>query len=125
MGKHVLVVDDSPEVRLSLKDLLSSEQVLVHSACDGAEGLDATRERSYDLVICDVNMPRMNGLEMLKNMREKSLNQATPIFVLTTESLKTHQDDYEKLKAQTWIVKPYNPTRLLEIVRVTLERAAP
>ncbi len=124
MSKHVLIVDDSPEVRLSLKELLSSEQIFVHSASDGVEGLEATRDRCYDLVICDVNMPNMNGLEMLQEMRTQSLNIETPTFVLTTESLKNHLDTYQAIKAQTWIVKPYNPQRLQEVVQLTLNNAS-
>ena len=113
MPARILIVDDAPQTRADLSSLLGSVYV-VDSAEDGLDGLEKGIDTAYDLIIADINMPRMGGLEMIAKLRADSLNSETPVFVLTTESLRRHASTCEELGARVWIVKPYDPTLLME-----------
>ena len=123
-GKRILVVDDSPQIRDGLEELLSGAGFNVVPASDGVEGLDAAKVNSFDLIIADVNMPRLNGLDMLEEIRKVDMNADTPSFVLTTESLKKFSLRFRALGATTWIVKPYDPDLLLRSIELIFARYA-
>lgn len=111
--KSILVVDDSPQIRDGLNALLASEGYEIVTAGDGEEGLEAAKQRPFDLIIADINMPKLNGLDMLEKVRETSYNGTTPTFILTTESLKKFSGRFRALGAKIWIVKPYDPAALV------------
>ena len=111
--KSILVVDDSPQIRDGLNALLTPEGYEIVLAEDGEEGLEAAKQRPFDLIIADVNMPKLNGLDMLEKVRKTSYNETTPAFILTTESLKKFSIRFRELNAKIWIVKPYDPAALV------------
>lgn len=112
---HVLTVDDSPSVRQVVKIALGRAGHTVVEAQDGADGLAKAKAQAFDLVITDLNMPVMNGLEMIRALRALPSFVGTPIVFLTTES-----DDGVKQKAKAagatgWITKPFKPEMLLAV----------
>ena len=117
--KRILVVDDSPQIREGLRTLLGEAGFEVVVAADGDEGFAAAGESDFDLIIADVHMPRVGGLEMLELIRKETPNAKTPAFILTTESLKKHSERFRTIGSAIWIVKPYDPAALiLSITRV-------
>ncbi|HEY3255951.1 MAG TPA: response regulator [Polyangiaceae bacterium] len=118
MNKKVLIVDDSATVRQQVRAVLSSAQFDVIEAVDGVEGVEAI-ERLVDLaaVICDVNMPRMDGLEMLETVRKDPRSAQLPIVMLTTEGQHELVQRAKAAGAKGWIVKPFKPELLLAAIR--------
>ena len=111
----ILIVDDSSTMRESLDLVLSSAGYEVDAAINGVEGLKFyTEKKDYMLVITDVNMPEMNGLDLLSNIRK--LSKDIPVVVLTTETEKEKIDLAKSLKANAWIIKPFKPNDLLSVV---------
>ena len=117
MSARILVVDDSISLRQSLKFTLEQNGFSVLEAADGAEGLKLASDSKQDLIISDVNMPNMDGLTMIKNIRGGSLNRFTPILVLSTESQGSVLEEGKKAGASGWIVKPFNGEKLLSTIR--------
>jgi two-component system chemotaxis response regulator CheY len=118
MTKKVLLVDDSRSVRDSLSELLTSGGYDVLTAEDGLDGLERIEQTSdLALVICDVNMPRMSGMEMLKRVKAQPAHAKLPILILTTEGRAEVIRDAKQLGAVGWIVKPVSPNNLLAAVR--------
>jgi two-component system, chemotaxis family, chemotaxis protein CheY len=118
MRKKILVVDDSITVRQQLRLVLSGAGFDVLEAGDGIEGaetIDATPDLA--LVICDVNMPRMNGLQMVEHVREDKRHAAIPIVMLTTEGDPTLVARAKGIGAKGWIVKPFKPELLVAAAR--------
>jgi two-component system chemotaxis response regulator CheY len=116
MGKHVLTIDDSPSVRKLVEFALKSKGFEVDSAEDGQEGLERMREERFDAIVLDVNMPRMDGLEFLRRIRADQLYASIPVIMLTTEGQERDKDKAIELGATAYIVKPFKPTQLLELV---------
>ncbi len=117
--KRILVVDDAPQIRDGLEQLLTGAGFEVALAADGDDGFELARDTAFDLIIADVNMPRVGGIEMLELIRKDTPNVKTPAFILTTESLKKHQERFRSIGSAIWIVKPYDPGALiLSITRV-------
>ena len=118
MGKKVLIVDDSATIRLQVREALGGNDFEIIEACDGVEGAD-TIQRITDLaaVICDVNMPRMTGLEMLETIKKDNGHANLPVVMLTTEG---HHELIQRAKAagaKGWLVKPFKPELLLAAIR--------
>lgn len=112
--KKILVIDDSETVRLQVRHALDGAGYEVVDAVDGVEGLERIAEGGFSLVLCDVNMPRMGGLEML---REAQLRGTTiPILMLTTEGQPSLIKRAREYGAKGWIVKPFKPELLLAAV---------
>jgi two-component system chemotaxis response regulator CheY len=120
MPQTVLVVDDSATMRQQTKTLLQTNGYNVVEAGNGAEGLEAAKGAAVSLVIVDVNMPVMNGIEMIGKLRKMDSYAKTPIFVLTTESSGTIVSQGKAAGATAWIVKPFNPQILLAAVKKVL-----
>jgi two-component system chemotaxis response regulator CheY len=118
MSKKVLIVDDSATVRQQVRAVLSGANFEVLEAVDGVEGAEAI-ERVVDLaaVICDVNMPRMDGLEMLETVRKFPKGALLPIVMLTTEGQHELVQRAKAAGAKGWIVKPFKPELLLAAIR--------
>jgi two-component system chemotaxis response regulator CheY len=113
---RILIVDDSNMVRRQVAMALSGAGFTVVEACDG---IDAQDKLSADtsLVVCDVNMPRMNGLELLAKIREDQQYAQLPIVMLTTEAQTGMYERARALGAKAWIVKPFKADLLLAAVR--------
>jgi two-component system chemotaxis response regulator CheY len=120
MPQTVLVVDDSATMRQQTRTLLQTNGYTVVEAGNGAEGLEAAKGAAVGLVIVDVNMPVMNGIEMIGKLRKMDKYDKTPIFVLTTESSGNVVTQGKAAGATAWIVKPFNPQILLAAVKKVL-----
>jgi len=120
MTARILTVDDSASVRMTTKIALTNAGYSVTEAVDGAEGLSKAKSDSFDLVVTDLNMPNMNGLEMIEELRKSPAHTGLPIIFLTTESdggLKTRA---KAAGATGWMTKPFDPEQLVKIVRKVL-----
>lgn len=115
--KQILTVDDSASVRQMVSFTLSKAGYQVAEAGDGKEGLAKAGRQKFDLVITDLNMPVMDGLEMIAGIRKLAGNEYTPILMLTTESQAAKKDAGRKAGATGWIVKPFNGEQLISVVQ--------
>jgi two-component system chemotaxis response regulator CheY len=120
MEKHILVIDDSPTIRQQLRICLEDEGFHVQEAEDGMQGLNTAKKGNFDMLIVDVNMPGMTGLEMLAELRKEEAHKTTPAFVLTTEASPAMISDGKKIGATAWIVKPFKPRVLLKGIKKVL-----
>jgi two-component system, chemotaxis family, chemotaxis protein CheY len=123
MTRTIMTVDDSTSMRQMVKATLQSAGYGVVEAADGQEALDYARENSVDLVISDVNMPRMDGITLVHELRALSTYRLTPLLLLTTESSQEKKMEGKKAGATGWIVKPFNPTQLLATLNRLLNAA--
>ena len=116
MGKTVLIADDSSSMRTMVSFTLSEEGYEVVEAVDGEDALTKFNS-GISLVITDLNMPRCNGIEMIKKIRNGTVKRFVPIIMLTTESEKTKQEEGKSAGATAWIVKPFSPENLIETIK--------
>ena len=124
MGKKILIIDDSETMIMSIKSILEMGGFEVQTAADGAEGLGKLKSGSKpDLIITDINMPNMDGLELIKNVRAQSGFNFTPILTLTTESDTAKREEAKKLGATGWIVKPVTGPDLIKVIKQVLPGA--
>lgn len=116
--KRVLVVDDSAAVRQQVAIVLSEAGFEVVEASDGVDGASViATDRDIAMVICDVNMPRMNGLDMVAQVKKEVQNAALPIVMLTTEGQPTLIKQAKDAGAKGWIVKPFKADQLVATVK--------
>jgi two-component system chemotaxis response regulator CheY len=120
MAKTILSVDDSASVRQMVKLTLSGAGYDVIQANDGAEGLAKAKEKPVDLVVTDLNMPNMNGLALIRELRKLPTYQGTPILFLTTESDAALKAEAKTAGATGWITKPFQQDQLLSVVKKVL-----
>ena len=113
MARMVLAVDDSTSMRQMVRATLVSAGYDVVEAADGQEALEYARENPVDLVITDVNMPRMDGITLVSELRLLPAYRLIPLLLLTTESSMEKKMEGKKAGATGWIVKPFNPAQLL------------
>ncbi len=119
--KKVLVVDDSATMLLSLKTNLESAGFAVETADDGQKAMARLQAGSKpDLIITDVNMPNMGGMELIKHVRALPGFRFTPILTLTTESAADQRQEGKKLGATGWLVKPIGGADLLKVIKQVL-----
>ena len=116
MGKRILAVDDSKTMRDMLNFTLLNAGYDVVLAEDGNDGLSKLGDNSIDLIITDINMPGMNGIELIKNVRADASYRSMPILILTTESGAELKQEGKAAGATGWIVKPFVPEKLLQVV---------
>jgi two-component system, chemotaxis family, chemotaxis protein CheY len=117
MGKQILVVDDSASFRTVVSLTLKREGYEVTEAADGVEALEKmTPERRFDLAICDLNMPRMNGLDFLTAAKAKPNGRFMPILMLTTETGQEKKRLAKTGGASGWLSKPFEPKQLVSAV---------
>ncbi len=117
MAKKILFVDDSASMRQVLQLSMKGAGYEVETATDGKLGLEMTLKQRYDAIVSDVNMPNMNGIEMLKNIKAGTLNKFTPVVMLTTESGDDMKQQGKAAGAKVWIVKPFKPEQLLMVLK--------
>jgi two-component system, chemotaxis family, chemotaxis protein CheY len=118
MSKRILAVDDSPSMRNMVCVTLRGAGYEVVEAADGDEALEYARDHSVDLVLADVNMPRMNGITLVAHLRALPGYRLTPLLLLTTESSQQSKQLGKQAGATGWMVKPFHPDQLL----ATLDR---
>lgn len=116
----ILTVDDTASMRQMISFTLGSVGHDVIQAADGDEALEVAQKRKFDLVIADVNMPNMDGITLVKSLRALDNYKFTPILVLTTESQANKRDEGKSAGATGWIVKPFNPDQLVNVVKKIL-----
>src|SRR5882724_6158315 len=115
--KRILTIDDSKTMRDMLMLTLSSNGFEVLQAVDGLDGLDVLGREMVDVVITDINMPKLDGYGVIQHMRERPEYDDLPILVLTTESDNEKKERARKLGATGFIIKPFNPTGLVDVLR--------
>jgi two-component system chemotaxis response regulator CheY len=120
MAKKILAVDDSPSIRKMVGFTLRSAGYEVVEAEDGQDGLEKARLGPVSLVLTDQNMPRMDGLTLVKSLRAMPEYRSAPILMLTTESSDQMKAQGREAGATGWMVKPFDPTRLLDVVKKVL-----
>ncbi|MFM8272215.1 MAG: response regulator [Gemmata sp.] len=116
MPKTVLVVDDSATMRMMVGDTLRKAGFAVVEGVNGADALAKLAGQAVQLVITDFNMPVMNGIALVKNLRARPEFRFTPILMLTTESGDDRKDEGRTAGATGWVTKPFDPARLIQVV---------
>ena len=125
MAKTVLIVDDSASLRQVVNIALNGAGYEVIEACDGQDALEKLDGRKVHVVISDVNMPRMDGIALVKNIRQLPAYKFTPIVMLTTESEEGKKLEGKAAGAKAWVVKPFQPAQLIEVVsKLTMAQGA-
>ncbi|MBV5339194.1 MAG: response regulator [Deltaproteobacteria bacterium] len=124
MAKTIMVVDDSATMRMSLKSGLELSGFKVECAGDGLLALNQIKSGvKPDLIIADINMPNMGGLEFMKALRALPGFRFTPILALTTESKQEKKDEAKKYGATGWLVKPVTGPDLVKVIKQVLPGA--
>ena len=113
---RVLTVDDSRTILAMLHHTLSNAGFEVLQAEDGQQGLDVLKNESVDVVITDINMPLMDGIEFIKNVRASGVHNSLPILILTTETSQDKRDQGRAAGGTGWIVKPFDPEKLISVI---------
>ena len=116
MSKRILTIDDSKTMRDMLMLTLAGAGFDVIQAVDGQDGLDVLVGKKVDVIITDINMPRMDGYEVIRHLRRNPEHKSTPILVLTTESEAEKKNLAREAGATGWMVKPFDPERLVATV---------
>lgn len=116
----ILAVDDSASMRQMVSFTLQGAGYEVVEASDGQDALNKAKQGQVDLVLSDVNMPVMDGIALIKNLRSLPSYKFTPILMLTTESAADKKSEGKAAGATGWIVKPFNPDQLLNTIKKVL-----
>lgn len=121
--REVLVVDDSQTIRREIAKALEPAGFEVVEAGDGVSGLERAGEREFALIILDVNMPRMNGMEMLDHLKADPKTADIPVIMLTTEAEQTTIERARKAGAKGWLIKPVPMAHIVSTVQALARRA--
>jgi two-component system chemotaxis response regulator CheY len=113
MAKTIMIIDDSVSLRQVVGIALADAGYEVIEACDGQDALDKLTGVKINLMICDVNMPNMDGITFLKALREQPRYKFTPVIMLTTEAGEEKKREGQAAGARAWVVKPFKPEQLL------------
>lgn len=116
MAKTILVVDDSSSVRQVVGIALKGAGYEVMEACDGKDALAKLTGQKVHLIISDVNMPNMDGISFVKEVKKLPAYRFTPIIMLTTESQEAKKLEGQAAGAKAWVVKPFQPAQMLSAV---------
>jgi two-component system, chemotaxis family, chemotaxis protein CheY len=117
MPKRVLVVDDSAVIRQVEESVLGKAGYEVVSANGGKEALLKMQATSFNLVLTDLNMPDLDGVSLIKQVRAGANHRLTPIVMITTESKDSKKQEGKSAGATAWMVKPFTPEQLLAVVK--------
>ena len=118
----ILTVDDSSSIRMAIRIALSGAGHTVQEAGDGVQGLASAGNAKFDLIITDLNMPNMDGLTMIRELRKAPEQAGVPIIFLTTESDDAMKQQAKAAGATGWLVKPFVPEQLIKVSRKVLGR---
>jgi two-component system chemotaxis response regulator CheY len=122
VSARILTVDDSASVRLTTKIALTGAGYSVTEAVDGADGLAKAKAGAFDMIVTDLNMPNMNGLQMIQELRSSPAHLGVPILFLTTESDAGMKAQAKAAGATGWLTKPFEPDQLVKLVKKVLGR---
>jgi two-component system chemotaxis response regulator CheY len=114
MSKTVMIVDDSGSFRIVTKLALQKAGYAVVEAVDGRDAVGKLNGQKLNLIVCDVNMPNMDGLAFLKHLKGTASYKFTPVIMLTTESQESKKAEGRALGARAWITKPFQPSQLVD-----------
>lgn len=120
MAKKIITVDDSSSVRQMVGLTLKGAGYEVMEGVDGQDALSKLQASQADMVITDLNMPNMDGIDLIRALRALPQYKFTPIIMLTTESQATRKQEGKEAGATGWIVKPFKPDQLLDVVKRVL-----
>lgn len=120
MAKVILTVDDSASIRQMVSFTLKNEGYDIVEAVDGVDALDKMKGTTVDMVLTDLHMPNMNGLDLIKEVRANPASKFIPIIFLTTESQGDIKQEGKSAGATGWIVKPFKPEQLVAVVKKVL-----
>ena len=118
--RSILAVDDSPSMRKMVSFTLTGAGFKVVEAVDGVDALEKAQTQEIDLVLADQNMPRLDGIGLTRKLREHPKFKGTPILILTTESSEQMKQAGRAAGATGWLVKPFDPNRLIEVIQKVL-----
>jgi two-component system chemotaxis response regulator CheY len=118
--KAVLTVDDSPSIRQMVKLVLSQAGFEVHEAGDGVEGLEKAKAKPVQMIVTDLNMPRMDGITLVRELRKLPSYKGVPIILLTTESDESFKKQAKEAGATGWITKPFKQEQLIAVAQKVL-----
>jgi two-component system chemotaxis response regulator CheY len=116
----IMAVDDTATMRQMISFTLNSVGHEVVEASDGQEALHIARTKKFDLVIIDVNMPNMDGITLVRSLRSLPDYRFTPLLILTTEFQDAKRQEGKSAGATGWIVKPFNPEQLINVISKVL-----
>jgi two-component system chemotaxis response regulator CheY len=116
MTKEILIVDDMRSMRKMVASVLESAGYHVKEAADGVEALEMAKAHKFDLVVTDHNMPRMNGVSLVRFLRELPAYDDVALIVLSTEAGPALKAEGRDAGATGWMVKPFDPAGMLEVV---------
>lgn len=120
MAKTIMTADDSASVRQMVSFTLKQAGYDVVEAVDGQEAFDLLLDNSVNMLITDLNMPNVDGIELIKKVRNESKYRFMPIIMLTTESQASKKQEGKAAGATGWIVKPFKPEQLLAVIKKVL-----
>ncbi len=118
MAKRVMMVDDSLTVRQVLRMTLEQEGYELIEAENGSQALERFPENGVDMLVTDLNMPEIDGIDLIKEIRQKPGSRFMPIIMLTSESQPEKKKEGKAAGASGWITKPFKPEQLLAVVRM-------
>jgi len=116
MAKTIMTIDDSASIRQVVGITLKKAGYEVLEACDGRDALGKLTGQKVHLILCDVNMPNMDGIAFLKEIRQVAAYKFTPIIMLTTESQDAMKQAGKAAGARAWVVKPFKPEQMLSAI---------
>ena len=116
MAQQILIVDDSNAIRQSMRYVMETAGYEVIEASNGKEAMAAIQSQTK-LVISDINMPEMNGIDLVKTLRGDSTYKTIPIIILTTESQESMKQKGKDAGATAWVVKPFPPEQLIAVIK--------
>jgi two-component system chemotaxis response regulator CheY len=123
-GGHVLVVEDSAAMRAFVTAALEDAGLRVTTAASGFEALKVLPRSSYDLVVTDINMPDINGLELVRFVRESERHRATPLILISTDAREADRERGMRLGADAYLIKPFEPEELVSTARRVMSARA-
>jgi CheY-like chemotaxis protein len=123
-GKHILIVDDSPSVRRVVSTMLKQHNWEVQTARDGVEALEMITRETPAAVLLDIEMPRMDGFELMATVRAQEQYRTLPLIILTSRAGAKHQQHAMQLGASAYVVKPYQDEELVNILNALVYGAS-
>ena len=114
--KKILIVDDSPTIRKLIGYILKKQEYIISEAEDGIDAMEKLGSLEADLVIVDLNMPNMDGIQFVKSLRSNYYHMDIPVIMLTTESQESKKQEGKAAGAKAWVVKPFKPEQMLDAV---------
>jgi two-component system chemotaxis response regulator CheY len=114
MSKTIMIVDDSGSFRTVVKLALQKAGYTVVEAVDGQDAVTKLNGQKFNLIVCDVNMPNMDGLSFLRHLKTTAAYKFTPVIMLTTESQEAKKAEGRAAGAKAWITKPFQPSQLVD-----------